>query len=270
MRIAWASFVLLAVAACADPPPQGELARCEGEVLFGAPNASTGLGPAQCGGTCVCGGEPWPAPVYTDAEVSALQALVLDVPRAPLEGDPYAEDLPALDPDDPSVCGVLLGGDRTYALESYDSAGYAMAAGARITHTGRCGLCSPLQDLAVYVREPDLTAPVRQCALDFLTGPMDEHIACIEALGFTSPCAQIWYFNTLHTRMECTEPCFATLEDPYHLPDGSLNACLQCDEERSGNTFKTIAGRTRRNTGLANALCRPCSEVRPIEHDYSP
>lgn len=59
------------------------------------------------------------------------------------------------------------------------------------------------------------------------------------------------------------------LEDPYHLPDGSLNACLVCDEENSGNVFKSIGGRTRRNTGLPNALCRSCEEVRPITHDWA-
>jgi hypothetical protein len=36
----------------------------------------------------------------------------------------------------------------------------------------------------------------------------------------------------------------------------------------SGPVFKAVAGRTRRNTGIASALCRPCSEVRPLLHDY--
>jgi hypothetical protein len=270
MRRLGYSLALLLLA-CKDPEPraEGDLATCEGEVLFGAPNASTGLSASQCGGTCMCGGEPWVTPVYTDAEIAALAELQLDVPMAELGGDPYAEEHPQLDADDPAVCGVVLDDSGGYALASYDSAGHALAAGARITHTGRCGLCSPLEDLAVYMREPDLTDPVRQCGLDFLMGPMDEHLACIEALGFTRPCAQIWYWNTQHTKYECAQECFATLEDPYHLPDGSLNACLSCDEENSGNTFKTIAGRTRRNTGLANAMCRPCEEVRPIVHDYA-
>ena len=59
------------------------------------------------------------------------------------------------------------------------------------------------------------------------------------------------------------------LNDPYNLPDGSLNACLQCDEEQSGPVFKAVAGRSRRNTGLASSMCRPCSEVRPLDHHYA-
>jgi len=55
---------------------------------------------------------------------------------------------------------------------------------------------------------------------------------------------------------------------PYHLPDGRLNDCLLCDEVQSGPVFKAVAGRTRRNSGLPNALCRPCSEVRPLVHAY--
>ena len=88
------------------------------------------------------------------------------------------------------------------------------------------------------------------------------------ALGFTEPCAQIWYFNTLHTRERCLAPCVAALDEPYHLPDGSLNECILCDEVQSGPVFKAVAGRTRRNSGVASALCRPCREVRPIVHRY--
>jgi hypothetical protein len=56
--------------------------------------------------------------------------------------------------------------------------------------------------------------------------------------------------------------------EPYNLEDGSLNSCLQCDEDISGAVFKTVAGRTRRNSGLASAICRPCETVWRIEHAY--
>ena len=128
--------------------------------------------------------------------------------------------------------------------------------------------CSTLADLAVYMEANDLTAPVRACGLAFPSGPAADHVACLRDLGFTEPCAQIWYFNTVHTRARCLAPCLAALDQPYHLPDGALNECLRCDEVQSGPVFKAIAGRTRRNTGLPNALCRPCSEVRPLIHAY--
>ena len=59
-----------------------------------------------------------------------------------------------------------------------------------------------------------------------------------------------------------------SIDEPYNLEDGSLNACLQCDEDVSGDVFKTVAGRTRRNSGLASAICRPCETVWRIEHRF--
>ena len=40
-------------------------------------------------------------------------------------------------------------------------------------------------------------------------------------------------------------------------PDGSLNDCLQCDEDVSGPNFKFFSGRTRRNSGIPSAIMRP-------------
>jgi len=52
--------------------------------------------------------------------------------------------------------------------------------------------------------------------------------------------------------------------------DGRLNACLQCDEDRSGPVFKAIAGRTRRNSGIQSSIPRPTEEIAPVIHDYVP
>jgi hypothetical protein len=111
----------------------------------------------------------------------------------------------------------------------------------------------------------DLTAPVRACGL---AGQGDAVVTCLQKLGFDLPCAQIWADNVANTRTACLEVCLANLSAPYNLSDGSLNPCLACDEEKSGPVFQAIAGRTRRNSGLANAICRPCSEVRPLVHAY--
>ena len=135
-----------------------------------------------------------------------------------------------------------------------------------MTHGGGCGLCSSLADLAVYAGNGDLTAPVRQCGLVGAVGGFEATVACLRELGFTPPCAQIWAYNTRHTQQECFDVCVALLDDPYHEPSGALNACLQCDEDRSGDVFKAVAGRTRRNSGLATALCRPCETVWRVEH----
>jgi hypothetical protein len=244
-------------------------APCRSDVLFGRPGSSTGLTAEQCQPRCSCGGVTWESPDYTEADRDALLAWQLVDPPAELTSDPYeTASIPEQNPRE--VCAVVSDASlpQSYRLRTFASREDAAASGAQVTHFGGCGLCSTLIDLAVYMRELDLTTPVRQCGLNHPAGPKEEHVECLLALGFTRPCAQIWYFNTLHTRMVCLDACLATLGDPYHLPDGGLNECLACDERLSGPVFKALAGRTRRNTGIASALCRPCKEVLAIEHHY--
>jgi hypothetical protein len=235
--------------------------------LFGTPNERTGLDAQRCRPSCACGGEVFVPRAWGEAALSSLRAYVLEEPPALRPSDPYEQAAPDLDPD--LACAVVITDPtmRSYRLETFASLDAARAAGAIPTHTGPCGLCSSLTDLAVYAGTPDLTAPVRQCGIENL-GDFEGLRACLEALGFTPACAQIWAFNTEHTRAECGATCIRLLDAPYHLPDGGLNECLACDEERSGPVFKAVAGRTRRNSGLANAMCRPCSEVVPFAHDY--
>jgi hypothetical protein len=242
---------------------------CTGERLFGRPTATTGLGADQCGPSCSCQGVEWTAPAYTSADADALLAWQLLDPPPLLDADPYAGALPA--PGDPdTVCAVVpdAPGSRSYRLETFDSEQAAIEVGAIVTHHDACGQCSSLADLAVYMRYPDLTGPVRQCGTEHLNDSPELNMQCLAALGFTAACAQIWYFNVVATRDACTAPCFFALNEPYHLPDGTLNECLRCDEEHSGPVFKAVAGRTRRNTGVASSMCRPCSEVRPLFHNY--
>jgi hypothetical protein len=259
------SALLLPLVACAT----ADLPTCEDgpTPLFGAPNAATGLSNAQCAGTCTCGGEPWSPRALSGDELARWRTwTLLDGPSIPT-ADPYAGEVPA-PADEGAVCAVHREGDDAYRLRSHPTAREAERAGGAVTHLGGCGLCSSLADLAVYAERPDLTEPVRACGLEHLTGPPEAHVACLRDLGFTEPCAWIWYYNTLNTRRLCAADCFAAIDDPYHLPDGALNACLQCDEVQSGPVFQAVAGRTRRNTGLASSMCRPCSEVRPIDHAY--
>ncbi|HTP53004.1 MAG TPA: hypothetical protein VMK42_20105 [Anaeromyxobacteraceae bacterium] len=245
-------------------------------ILFGRPNAETGLGPEQCQPSCSCGGSTFAPPDYDDAFIQALvDDWVPAVAYAPLTTDPYGAPAP---PDDPPemVCGVLPMGSsaakpRPYALVTYGSQSAAAAAGADVTHFGHCGVCSTLSNLAVYMRNNDLTAPVRSCG--FSAAPdggtvFDGDVDCLMALGFDLPCAQAWAYDTQNTRSSCLSVCLANLSAPYNLPDGGTNPCISCDEAQSGPIFKAVAGRTRRNSGLPNAICRPCSEVQPLVHSY--
>jgi len=239
--------------------------------LFGNPNAHTGLTLAECSPSCAFDASTFAPPVYDAAFIQSLvDAWAPLSPSAPLTSDPY--DGGTGDNDPPAmVCGVLpvadSGAPRLYQLVTYASAEAAAQAGAKVTHFGHCGVCSTLQNLSVYMGHNDLVAPVRACGEANL-GSVDADVGCLEQLGFDLPCAQAWAYDTRHTSAVCLSICFTRLSDPYNTPDGALDPCLACDEDMSGPVFKEVAGRTRRNSGLANAICRPCSEVQPLVHAY--
>lgn len=255
------------IAACGTPAEPPTCEPPEPAVLFGQPSANTGLDGDACGPSCTCPGGFAP-PAYDDDDVAAMRAWTLLEPPPVPETDPYLEPDGVAATD--GVCGVeVVDADaRTYRLTTFADDAAADAAGAVVTHGGGCGLCSSLEDLAAYVANPDLTEPVRQCGIEAAFGGSDDHRACLEALGFTAPCAEIWRFNTLNTQAECLDVCLALLDAPHHEPDGTLNACIACDEAQSGPVFKAVAGRTRRNSGLPSALCRPCDTVTPVEHGW--
>ncbi|HQR30506.1 MAG TPA: hypothetical protein PLL32_08855, partial [Anaeromyxobacteraceae bacterium] len=266
-RTAVAAAVLLsAVSACSSTAtPQGDSCTA----LFGQPAAATGLTAAQCQPSCACAGVSFTPPTYSAAFVADLASgWRLENPFPPLTANPYDSPAPPDDPFD-TVCGVLpaatSASPRPYTLVTYASEAAARAAGASVTHFGHCGVCSSLENLAVYMGVNDLTEPVRDCGIRNL-GDFEGNVVCLQALGFDLPCAQIWAYNTANTAAACRSICYQLLGQPYHLPDGRLNDCILCDEVQSGAVFKAVAGRTRRNSGLPNALCRPCSEVRPLVH----
>ena len=273
-RIALRVLVLLpsfaALAAGASASCHDDADPCA--ALFGRPNANTGLTTDQCKPSCACG-EAYAPPTYDSAFIDALVSdWTLTAPFAPIDTDPYASPAPPPDPPD-TVCAVLPQAPpgtvpRSYTLVTYPSIDAARAAGASPTHYGHCGVCSTLANLAVYIREEDLGAKARACGFVGLTDGGPANVACLEAIGFDHPCAQAWYWDTLNTRNHCLGICLATPAAPYQEPDGALNPCIQCDEDQSGPIFKAVAGRTRRNSGLPNALCRPCAEVRPLVHSY--
>ena len=242
-------------------------------LLFGTPIEATGLGANQCGPTCSCSGVTFAPPTYDEAFIQALvDDWRLAAPFAAITVDPYTQPVPP-EADPASVCAVVPTGDpaarpRTYELAHFPSLEASTAAGAFPTQYGACGVCSTLDNLAVYMRDIDLGTPVRACGVSTRDQGHEANVACLMGLGFDRPCAQIWAYNTANTRSKCLTPCFANFNAPYNLPDGELNECLACDETESGPVFKAIAGRTRRNSGLPNAICRPCSEVRPLIHDY--
>ena len=209
------------------------------------------------------------------ADIARLVAVLrTKVPLNPLApgGDPYDEwrgRVPTRAAAG-TVCGVRFEPDLVhYRTETFVSETSARNAGFAVTHTGACGTCSTLQDLAVYLEKPDLTAPVRRCGALLSDA---RSLACIQKLGFSAPCARTWFFNARNTRRECLVVCLWSWirAEPPTRPNGRLNACLQCDEDRSGPVFKAAAGRTRRNSGLRSSIPRTDEEVSRVVHDYVP
>lgn len=238
-----------------------------GPALVGRPNAQTGLAGDQCATTCGCGAEQFVPEEWTTERIDRLlQWTSLDAPPD-VSVDPYSQPAPA--PVE-GVCGVVVMSEasKTYRLQTFATEAEATAAGAKVTHLDPCGACSPLADLAVFAREADLGRKVQDCGVKTVTSGLEANVTCLTDLGFTAACARVWAYNTRFTRGRCFGTCFPLLEAPYHLADGGVNACLECDERESGAIFKAVAGRTRRNTGVPSAVCRPCAEVRRVTHAW--
>lgn len=235
--------------------------------FFGRPVPQSGLTGSECQPTCGCGADAFNAAEWSEEKLARLeQWRLLDTPPD-LSVDPYS--MPAPTPVE-GVCAVRVVDEaaKTYRLETFASEDAARAVGAKVTHADGCGACSTLKDLAVYGREVDLGRKVQDCGVKHLASGFEMNVGCLEQLGFTPACARIWAYNTRFTRTKCLAICFTLLEAPYHNADGGLNACLDCDERESGPIFKAVAGRTRRNTGIPSAICRPCAEVNRIHHDW--
>ena len=241
---------------------------CQG--LFGNPSELTGLTTAQCNISCQCNDRIWtPAPITTSM-LEQWDQYIQDNASNPLNDDPYQIDQMTNIPDD-SVCALVANQQKHYQTQTFPNKQAAYEANAYITHGGVCGLCSSLQDLMIYATYPDLTQPVRECGIIGLQAGQQAHevqIECLVELGFSSACASIWSYNITNTRTQCLSDCVSLLNASYHESSGDLNACIQCDEDLSGPVFKYWAGRTRRNSGLPTALCRPCNTVFQVDHHY--
>lgn len=266
----------LCLAACGEgsviEPPAADTS-CAG--FYGSPNASTGLDTDFCFPR-IEGNETWAPRAWNTAGFAELLSWTLDNPPEIMTQNPF-ETTPDLQPEPNAVCAVVVTGDHTYRLETFGEANAganieaATTAGGIITHGGACGACSSLADLEVYARIPDQTDPVRSCAAQNLGGPVEDVDACIQLeVGFSPPCSRAWAYNAINDGEHCRDICLSSmlLQEPYNQEDGSLNDCLQCDEDISGAVFKATAGRTRRNSGLASAICRPCETVWRIDHVY--
>lgn len=237
--------------------------------LFGNPTEKTGLTTEQCKPFFNCEGVAFTAPFYSQEDIEWMESRVYLNPPDEMMSNPY--DNPESFPNQPEkFCGIKFKTDQKleYSLYTYDSMEALTQDGAQVTHSGACGHCSSLQSLAVYIKEGDLAGPVRSCTSKGIIESEEKTMNCLMDIGFDRLCAKVWYYNTKNTTSACILKCIDDFTSVYHEPDGSLNDCIQCDEDESGPVFKATSGRTRRNSGLPTALCRPCTSVSRIKHYY--
>ena len=174
------------------------------------------------------------------------------------------------------VCAIRFNSEEQleYELRGFESPAMAATHGYIVTHQGRCGSCSTLEDLAIYLATPDLTTPARQCARRL--GMSGKKQCFEEVIGFTPYCAESWAYNARRTRQQCLgvwvgvygffNLLFKRYPGDNVNESGQLRPCLQCDEDKSGPGFKYSAGRTRRNSGIESAIPRSDSELFPVDH----
>jgi hypothetical protein len=190
------------------------------------------------------------------------------------------QDQTLLDLGDTAACAIHIVDvttdcqDGSYTLKTYASREEAEAAGGFVTHLGHCGVCSTLQDLAVYMTFPDLTTEGTFCSSKG-TISVEGGAACYRILGMTDACAKIWAEAEANTFVDCFTECFLkdfTQNQPNNgpFPECKLNDCLQCDQDQSAQIVANFAGRTGRRSGLLSPVARTCEELAIIDHSTCP
>lgn len=164
--------------------------------------------------------------------------------------------------------------ETKYLLKTFKGQEEAKRKGWFVTHKYKCGTCSSLKDLAVYMAKPDLTEPVRYCTKKM--GLRRIKNCLVHKVGFTERCSESWAYNADHTKKRCIGVCIKdygliniitnNMQGSNVDQKGKLRPCIACDEYRSGPGFKYAAARTRRWSGLVSAIKRGADEVYPINH----
>ena len=177
---------------------------------------------------------------------------------------------------DQSVCAVKFTDDteKSYYLKTFKNNYEAESEGYIVTHKNKCGTCSSLKDLAVYIAKPDLTSPARFCSTKLTLGRVKN--CMMNKLGFSEYCSETWAYNAYNTRLKCIGICIKdyglkniilnNIEGSIMDKNGGLRPCVACDEYRSGPGFKYTAGRTRRQSGLKSRILRKKEEIYMVNH----
>jgi hypothetical protein len=167
---------------------------------------------------------------------------------------------------------------REYDMSTYATAEAAVAAGAHVTHSGACGVCSNAQDFGVRMtRFPELQSQSIFCATaHVLTGDFPALIQCYANLGFTDECSLLWaHFGATNGELcasDCTpDPDSLKIELTEGAPMCALLPCLDCSTSQFENDFNILAGRSKSatNSGFNDVIPYSCDSFYLIE-DHDP
>lgn len=154
--------------------------------------------------------------------------------------------------------------DRLVTVPSLEA---ALAAGEYVTHTGPCGACSSLQDLATMISANELPMKGNDCY--WSSGGLANVNAartCYEDLGFTSNCARILSSYQDRINRKCPSVCAAFAlgqgQDSASCSQSTLcYPCVELIEER----YRIVSGRTDINSGYPSWSAAPCSRIATLD-----
>jgi len=173
---------------------------------------------------------------------------------------------------------------RTYELvDAVDDDDTANTDGV-LTHTGHCGVCSTMQDLAVIGSKVaasgrSLDTQSIACSSIFVvnTGTLGKDldtefntlVSCFaEKVGYSAECAKLWAYSSAATSALCLESC-SGLGGSYNgpPPECELSQCIKCSETAQQEQFQMFAGRSYVNSGITQPIARACDSFSAVEHE---
>jgi len=172
--------------------------------------------------------------------------------------------------------------DPKHPLEefrTFDNKDLAHLANYTIAHCGECAYCSNPHDIQVYVEtRKTIAKKSKQCGPKVYFGSKGDVSDCLESkIGFTRDCTNCWAENMINTGDKCLFTCLRTLFSGFMAENnvkgsgegGWLNACLYCDEKRSGPAFVTCSGVARRRLGIVSEIERnPEEQCKNVDVDW--
>jgi hypothetical protein len=171
--------------------------------------------------------------------------------------------------EDPVSCP-----NRRYAIASYPSIEEAESAGAVVTHSGACGVCSNLEDFAMRLANADtIETTTVLCSVSYaLSREFDTLVSCYQdKLHVTEECSKLWaHYSATNVGLCANECASSSSGEPVLIgppPECELSECLQCSNSTFQADFDVLSGRTLVNSGITGRMARSCKEFFPVVHD---